>query len=111
MFSKLIRGMGLVFSANVQHIFLGKFPYLILDQLTKFQYQIYFTSQNIPVQIHDDVMDFRVYCESLIIMREERNIKIEYLENEKSFFGKIKSFFRNFLSVLLMKYVKIGHNV
>ena len=107
MFSKLIRGMGLVFSANVQHIFLGKFPLSI----TKFQYQIYFTSQNIPVQIHDDVMDFRVYYESLIIMREERNIKIEYLENEKSFFGKIKSFFRNFLSVLLMNYVKIGHNV
>ena len=48
---KLKRGVGLVFSACFVHTFPYNVPYLILYQLTKFQYQSHFLSQDIKQDV------------------------------------------------------------
>ena len=46
-YQNLIKGLGLVFGAHFLDFFHKNIPYLILYQLTMFQYQTYFSSQDI----------------------------------------------------------------
>ena len=93
-FIKLKRGLELSFDAHFLRIFHKNVPYLILYQLTKFQYQNRFLSQDIKEYVFlnpflpiDCVMNFKVYLKEK--ERKSKIQKFEYLENKKRFSDEV----------------------